>query len=61
MGKASAPRAPNQRATPPLKLGPRFDERLLSLRDKTDDEGDRSNGKNGDMLAVVGVEMREVN
>ena len=61
MGKAPAPKAPNLRATFRVKLGPRFDEPLLVLRDKADDESDRRNGKNGDTLAVVGVEMRDVN
>ena len=43
-----------------MKLGPSLDESLLALRDKADDERDWRNGKNGGVLTVLGVEMRDV-
>ena len=43
-----------------MKLGPSLDESLLALRGKADDERDWRNGKDGDVLTVLGVELRDV-
>ena len=43
-----------------MKLGPSLDESLLALGDEADDERDRRDGNDGDMLTVVGVKVRDV-
>ena len=43
-----------------VKLRPSLDETLLALRNEADDESHGRNGKDGHMLAVVGVEVRNV-
>ncbi len=43
-----------------VKLGRGLNEPLLALRDETNDECNRRNGKGGDLLPVVGVEMGDV-
>ena len=42
-----------------VKLCPSLDETLLALWNEDDDESHRRNGKHGDVLAVVGVKMRD--
>ena len=43
-----------------VKLGPRLDQPLLALRNKADNERDRRNGKHSNVLAVVGMKMRDL-
>jgi len=43
-----------------VKLRPSLDETLLALRNKADDEGNGRKGKHGNVLAVVGVKVRDV-
>lgn len=43
-----------------VKLRPRLDEALLALRNKTDDESHRGNGKHRDMIAVVRVKVGDM-
>jgi hypothetical protein len=43
-----------------VKLCPSLDETLLTLRNKADDEGNWRNGKHSDVLAVVGMKVRDV-
>ncbi len=44
----------------PVKLGPSLDKTQLPLWNEGDDERHRRNRKDGNMLAIVGVEMRDV-
>ena len=62
MGKACGPaqKSPIGEQLFLVKLRPSLDETLLPLRDEADDERDRRNGKDGNMLAVVGVKMRDM-
>ena len=43
-----------------MEFRPCFHEALLTLRKQTGDERDRRNGKNGDVLAMVSMKMRNV-
>lgn len=43
-----------------MKLGPSLDEPLLALWKGASDEGNRQDGENGYVLAVVRVEVRNV-
>ena len=43
-----------------VNLRPSLDKTLLALRNESDDERHGRNGKDGHMLAVVGVEVRNV-
>jgi hypothetical protein len=43
-----------------VKLCPSLDETLLTLRNKADDEGNWRNGKHSDVLAIVGMKVRDM-
>src|SRR5260221_319299 len=43
-----------------VKLRPSLDETLLALRNEADDEGHGQYGKDGNVLAVVGVKVRDM-